>query len=302
MTDKTSAGSAGHGLFRVTPARRVFFDPQGGDGAWAEGVTQTRLRGLVRDKRGALALADLAAVDVTADYGPPIVVAQDYNVYGTTTSSGEQSVDIVVPAAAPGDLRVMHLHVVNRGYTYNGGGIPEIPDWDMYRTDDRLPIGVVYAQPVTSSNAAGYTIPVSILPGSFILMTLRSAGATVLPFATPDVDGGLDSMFLGGLASYTGSMARPRTHPNYVHFTGGHGFSSQITFTDPPGDITVGPYDGPYPATEFWARGGNSSWGGRTQAALGVLDPATPVAFAWSVTSGPVLYGSNHILFELQVS
>lgn len=65
MTDKTSAGSAGHGLFRVTPARRVFFDPQGGDGAWAEGVTQTRLRGLVRDKRGTLALADLAAVDVT---------------------------------------------------------------------------------------------------------------------------------------------------------------------------------------------------------------------------------------------
>ena len=65
MTDKVAPGSAGHGLFRATPGGKVFFDPQGGDGDWPEGLTQTRLRGLLRDAQGRLTVGDLAQVDVS---------------------------------------------------------------------------------------------------------------------------------------------------------------------------------------------------------------------------------------------
>ncbi|SFJ35900.1 hypothetical protein [Albimonas pacifica] len=67
MSDLVAPGSAGHGSFRVTPAGQVNFDPQGGDGAWPVGVTETRLRGLVRDAQGRLAIADLARVDVSRE-------------------------------------------------------------------------------------------------------------------------------------------------------------------------------------------------------------------------------------------
>ena len=63
----TSPGSAGFGLFTVDQSTgQVRYDPQGSGGGWSEGVTTTRLRGLVRDLgTGALVIADLASVDVT---------------------------------------------------------------------------------------------------------------------------------------------------------------------------------------------------------------------------------------------
>ena len=84
MSDKVAPGSAGHGLYRATPGGVIYFDPQGGDGAWPEGVTETRLRGLVRDATGRLSLADLARVDVaraTAD--PAAALADIFAVPGT---------------------------------------------------------------------------------------------------------------------------------------------------------------------------------------------------------------------------
>ncbi|SFJ35654.1 hypothetical protein [Albimonas pacifica] len=71
MSDKVAPGSAGHGRFRVTPGLQVHFNPQGGDGAWPVGVTETRLRGLLRDARGRLAMGDLARVDVTRETALP---------------------------------------------------------------------------------------------------------------------------------------------------------------------------------------------------------------------------------------
>lgn len=83
MSDKTSAGSAGHGAFRVTPEGQVYLDPQDGDGAWPEGVTQTRLRGLALDRgTGALWLGDVARVDVTKSTAPP-----DYATDGMVQSA-----------------------------------------------------------------------------------------------------------------------------------------------------------------------------------------------------------------------
>ena len=70
MADLESPGSAGLGRFRVgASSREVRFDPST-PGGWAEGVTTTRLRGLVRDAgTGGLVIADLASVDVTRSAG-----------------------------------------------------------------------------------------------------------------------------------------------------------------------------------------------------------------------------------------
>ena len=72
-----SPGSAGFGAFSVdAETGEVRYDPQGNGGGWAEGVTQTRLRGLVRDRgTGALVIADLASVDVTRPAATPLLSA-----------------------------------------------------------------------------------------------------------------------------------------------------------------------------------------------------------------------------------
>ena len=66
MTDLSSPGSAGFGLFRVDSSTgEVFYDPQGNGGGFAPGVTLTGIRGVLRDSEGRLWVGDLASVEVT---------------------------------------------------------------------------------------------------------------------------------------------------------------------------------------------------------------------------------------------